>query len=197
MMSESIRDGYKMTELGELPEEWKVTTIEKGCEILDNRRIPINSEERVKIKGNIPYYGANGVQDYINDYIFNEDLILLAEDGGYFDEFDNRPIAYTISGKSWVNNHAHILRVKNHMDNYFVFYNLVHKNILFYIKGGTRSKLNQSELKKIKFPFPPRTAPHRRNPLHHRRNHRAHRSTHREVPAHQGRAHERPAHPRD
>jgi len=129
-------------------------TIQECCEILDNLRVPINDEVRQTIKGNIPYYGANGVQGYINKFIFDEDLILMAEDGGNFEQYDSRPIAYKISGKSWVNNHAHILRAKNGFVQDYIFYSLVHKNILKYIKGGTRSKLNKSELEKIEIQFP-------------------------------------------
>ena len=101
------------------------------------------------MKGDIPYYGANGVVDSINNYIFEEDLILMAEDGGNFDDYETRPIAYTITGKSWVNNHAHILKVKSEYNFKFIFYSLEHKNVIQIIKGGTRSKLNQSELKEI------------------------------------------------
>jgi len=134
--------------------EWKTATIDESCEILDSQRIPINDEQRSLIPGTIPYYGANGVQGYICKYIFDEPLILLAEDGGNFDDYQNRPIAYKISGKSWVNNHAHILRSKTCFSQDFVFYSLVHKNITSCIKGGTRSKLNQADLKEITFIHP-------------------------------------------
>ena len=134
--------------------EWVTSCIGDACDILDNQRIPLNGEQRSKIPGSIPYYGANGVQGYINDYIFDEDLILIAEDGGNFEQYDERPIAYKISGKSWVNNHAHILRAKNGYDQDYVFYSVVHKNIIAFIKGGTRSKLNQAELREITFPHP-------------------------------------------
>lgn len=129
--------------------ELKLISINDCCDILDNQRIPLNEEQRAGIKGNIPYYGANGVQGYIDKYIFDEPLILLAEDGGNFDDFLNKPIAYRITGKSWVNNHAHVLRVKDEYDYAYVFYSLQHKNITSFIKGGTRAKLNQSELKQI------------------------------------------------
>ena len=77
------------------------------AEFLDSRRRPITASER--IPGPYPYYGANGQQDSVADYIFDEPLILLAEDGGSFDQPD-RGIAYVIKGKTWVNNHAHVLR---------------------------------------------------------------------------------------
>jgi len=95
------------------------------------------------------------LKGWIDDCIFDEELVLIAEDGGYFDEFENRPIAYMIRGKSWVNNHAHVLRARKQITtNHWIFYNLVHKDIQYYIQGGTRSKLNQSELRNIEVPLP-------------------------------------------
>jgi restriction endonuclease S subunit len=80
--------------------------------------------------------------------------VLLAEDGGYFDEYHTRPIAYYVQGKSWVNNHAHVLTNKPGFDLKWIFYSLVHKNILPSIKGTTRTKLNHTELKRILIPIP-------------------------------------------
>jgi type I restriction enzyme, S subunit len=135
-------------------DDWEDYTIKDCCEILDHRRVPINAEQREKIVGNVPYYGANGIQGYIDKHLFDEDLILVAEDGGNFDQFATRPIAYKISGKSWVNNHAHILRAKPGFNQDLIFYSLVHKNIVTFIVGGTRSKLNQSELRSITLRLP-------------------------------------------
>ena len=154
-MSRTVKPEYIETATGKIPSDWTFGKIENVCDILDSRRVPINSNERSKIKGKIPYYGANGVVDYINKYLFNEDLILLAEDGGNFDQYQTRPIAYQISGKSWVNNHAHILRAKLGINQNWVFYALVHKNITQYVNPGTRSKLNQGDLRKIPIPLPP------------------------------------------
>jgi len=135
-------------------DKWTLTTIEQCCEILDSKRIPINTEDRKKRIGDIPYYGANGLQGYIDDFIFNEPLILIAEDGGRFDEYATHPIAYRINGKSWVNNHAHVLRAKRGFCQDAIFYNLEHKDIRSFIVGGTRTKLNQSALRKIKIFLP-------------------------------------------
>ena len=143
-----------MSEVLTVPEGWETKTLGDLCEILDNQRIPLNDEERQKRVGHIPYYGANKIVDYIDDYLFDEDLILVAEDGGNFDLYENRPIAFKITGKSWVNNHAHVLRIKNYVDFDYVFYSLEHKNIIHYIRGGTRSKLNQSDLIDIQFFLP-------------------------------------------
>jgi len=134
--------------------EWKTITIEDCCEILDNKRVPVNSVEREARVGNIPYYGANGLQGYIDAYLFDEPLILIAEDGGYFDEFATRPIAYRIFGKSWVNNHAHVLRAKAGYCQNAIFYALEHKDIQSFIVGGTRAKLNQSGLRTIMLSLP-------------------------------------------
>jgi len=146
-----------------MSEVWPLTKVGDCCDILDNLRVPLNAEEREGMPGDIPYYGANGLQGYIDNFIFDEPLILLAEDGGYFDEHETRPIAYRIYGKSWVNNHAHVLRVKTGCPfcQDFIFYSLQHKNITPYIKGGTRAKLNQSELRDILIPSPPDTTQHR------------------------------------
>lgn len=132
-------------------EGWSSFTVEQCCDILDCMRVPVNAEVRDTRIGEIPYYGANGLQGYIDDYIFDEPLILIAEDGGCFDEFATRPIAYRITGKSWVNNHAHVLRAKEAFCQDAVFYNLEHKDIQSFIVGGTRSKLNQIALRAITF----------------------------------------------
>jgi len=129
--------------------------IKDVCTIKDNMRRPLNSSERDKMKGEIPYYGANGLVDYLNDFIFDEDLILVAEDGGNFNEFFSKEIAYKVSGKSWVNNHAHVLSAKKEIvSSDWLFYSLVHKNILKYIIGAGRPKLNKSELEKIRIWVP-------------------------------------------
>ena len=84
-------------------EKLKYTRVEECCEILDSMRIPITASDRKE--GKYPYYGANGIQDYVNDYIFDDELVLLAEDGGNFGSKE-KPIAYRVSGKCWVNNHG-------------------------------------------------------------------------------------------
>lgn len=134
--------------------EWEVKTLYEAVDCLDNLRVPLNETQRASMKGDYPYCGANGVLDYINQYIIDDDIILIAEDGGHFDEYMNKPIAYRISGKCWVNNHAHILKAKEHICQDFIFYSLVHKNILEYLSGGTRAKLNKSELFKIEIYIP-------------------------------------------
>src|SRR3989344_605667 len=138
-----------------LPEGWKWAKFENVVDILDNMRVPINTNERTKIIGNIPYYGANGQAGWIDKYIFDEELVLLAEDGGNFLD-KSKEVAYLITGKSWVNNHAHVLRGKNGilLNKYLYFFlNTIKYNQ--YVSGSTRLKLNQSEMKKIPILLPP------------------------------------------
>ena len=155
VMATTIKKGYKQTEIGVIPEDWDVKTIEQVTDCLDNLRVPLNESQRSKIQGDIPYCGANGVLDYVNNFVIDDDIILIAEDGGYFDEYAYRPIAYRMIGKSWVNNHAHILKAKDNFDQGFIYYSLVHKNILSFLAGGTRAKLNKSEMYKIEIGTPP------------------------------------------
>jgi len=138
-----------------VPQGWSVSTIGDTCDVLDSKRIPLNSQDRALRQGIYPYYGANGVQGYIADFIFEGEHVLLAEDGGYFDEWDSRPISYLVSGRFWVNNHAHILKAKSGHEARHVHYSLVHKNILKHINGGTRAKLNQSDMREIEYLTPP------------------------------------------
>jgi type I restriction enzyme S subunit len=134
--------------------ELETKTLVEVIDCLDNLRIPLNEEQRLAMKGDYPYCGANGILVYVNDYVIDDDIILIAEDGGYFDEYAYRPVAYKMSGKCWVNNHAHILKAKEGINQDYIFYSLVHKNILEYLANGTRAKLNKSEMYKIKIEVP-------------------------------------------
>ena len=127
--------------------EWKKVKLGDICDILDSRRIPISEEKR--IKGKYPYYGANGIQGYINDYIFDEELVLLAEDGGNFGS-KTKPIAYKINGKTWVNNHAHVLKARNKIiSTDFLLYSLMFYDVTKLITGTTRKKLTRTGMEKI------------------------------------------------
>ena len=128
----------------------KYKTIEEWCDILDSQRIPITAKDR--IKGIYPYYGANGVQDYIDNYIFDDELVLLAEDGGNFGS-KKRPIAYRVSGKCWVNNHAHVLKPKKDLNVDYLCYSLMFYDTNGLVNGATRQKLTQSTMRKMKIPY--------------------------------------------
>ena len=124
--------------------------LEEVCEILDAQRVPITAKDRKA--GEYPYYGANGLQDHISDYIFDDELVLLAEDGGNFGSKD-RPIAYRVSGKCWVNNHAHVLKAKDVIDTDYLCYALMFYNTDGIVNGATRQKLTQSAMRKMIIPY--------------------------------------------
>ncbi|MBR6421492.1 restriction endonuclease subunit S [bacterium] len=123
--------------------------LEDVCEILDSKRIPITASDRKE--GQYPYYGANGVQDYVDDYIFDDELVLLAEDGGNFGSKD-RPIAYRVSGKCWVNNHAHVLKPKEGLDVDYLCYSLMFYDVGSLVNGATRMKLTQAAMRQMVIP---------------------------------------------
>lgn len=132
--------------------KFPIKTLEEVAEFLDNLRRPITASNRKS--GPYPYYGANGQQDSVADYIFDEPLILLAEDGGLFDQPD-RGIAYAIEGKTWVNNHAHVLRPRNNVDIRFLHRVLENYDVTPWITGSTRAKLTKGAAAKIEIPLPP------------------------------------------
>lgn len=146
---------FKKAEIGEIPEEWDVKKLECVFEILDSMRKPIKASDREKIEGNIPYYGASGVIDWINDYIFDEELILLGEDGENLNS-RNSDLAFKIFGKTWVNNHAHVFRVinKKECNIDFMVYYLEAKDYSIYIAGSAQPKITQAQCRKFLLPLP-------------------------------------------
>lgn len=149
-----IPNGYKKTSLGVIPQEWEISTLNNACNFLDSQRIPIKDSDRIKEPGIYPYYGASGIIDYINKYIFDDELILLAEDGA---NIINRstPIAFLVNGKIWVNNHAHVLKVKSQFDRYYLCAYLESLRYDKYNTGTAQPKLNKDICKKIPVLMPP------------------------------------------
>jgi type I restriction enzyme S subunit len=134
---------------------WVETKLVDAVEVLDRFRKPINSTEREGRQGSVPYYGANGQAGWIDDSIFNEELVLLGEDAIDFADPNARK-AYLISGPSWVNNHAHVLRAKpEKVYSYFLAESLNKVDYSQYVSFGTRSKLTQSSMNGIKVLLPP------------------------------------------
>ena len=123
--------------------------LEDCCEILDSQRVPITAPDRRE--GPYPYYGANGVQGYVAEFIFDDELVLLAEDGGNFGS-KQRPIAYRVSGKCWVNNHAHVLKPKAGLNVDYLCYSLMFYNVGGMVNAATRQKLTQAAMKKMQIP---------------------------------------------
>lgn len=124
---------------------WETVTIEDLATCLDNLRKPVNKNERAKRQGSIPYYGANGRTGWIDSYLFDEPLILVVEDETFVGR--EMPFSYKITGKSWVNNHAHILKPKDGVDIDFLNYQLFYYPFLAIVTGTTgRKKLTKRAL---------------------------------------------------
>ena len=130
---------------------WEIKKLGEVCEILDHLRVPITKKDRRE--GVYPYYGASGVQDYVDSYIFDGRYLLVGEDGAKWGANDKS--AYIIEGKSWVNNHAHILKINTKLSDRLVEYYLVSKDLQEYITGAVVPKLTQQALRSIPIPVPP------------------------------------------
>ncbi|EHI0871438.1 TPA: restriction endonuclease subunit S [Escherichia coli] len=141
------RDQLLSFEEGEV--EWK--TLGDLGENLDSKRKPITSGLREA--GSIPYYGASGIVDYVKDYIFDGDFLLISEDGANL-LARNTPIAFSISGKSWVNNHAHVIKFDSYAERRYVEYYLNSIDLSPYISGAAQPKLNKKNLESIRIPNP-------------------------------------------
>ena len=141
------RDQLLSFEEGEV--EWK--TLGDLGENLDSKRKPITSGLREA--GSIPYYGASGIVDYVKDYIFDGDFLLISEDGANL-LARNTPIAFSISGKSWVNNHAHVIKFDSYAERRDVEYYLNSIDLSPYISGAAQPKLNKKNLESIRIPNP-------------------------------------------
>ncbi|AMV63272.1 Type I restriction-modification system, specificity subunit S [Pediococcus damnosus] len=129
---------------------WELRKLDEVAEFKDNLRIPVTKSDR--ISGNIPYYGANGIQDYVKGYTHNGEFVLIAEDGA--NDVMNYPVHY-VSGKVWVNNHAHVITGKNEvLDNLYLSSLIKSMNISSWLVGGGRAKLNGEILKKIPINLP-------------------------------------------
>lgn len=138
-----------------LPENWCWTYLTKAAECLDNFRKPINATERAGRNGNVPYYGATGQVGWIDDFLTDEDLVLLGEDGAPFLDLI-KDKAYLITGKAWVNNHAHILRsLFGDTGNRYLLHYLNSFNYAGYVNGTTRLKLTRASMDTIPIPLPP------------------------------------------
>ena len=140
--------------LGDVPAHWEVKRLAWLTECLDGQRVPLNAQERNSMSGKYPYWGANSIVDYIDRWLFDEELVLLGEDGAPF--FDgNREVAFAVNGKIWVNNHAHVLRPKPQVHPKFLASVLNCVDYRAFIDGSTRDKLTQGDMNTIPIQFPP------------------------------------------
>ncbi len=138
----------------EVPDGWAICSIDQIAECLDAKRVPVNKTERAKRGGNVPYYGANGQVGVIDDYIFDEPLVLVVEDETFTGR--TQAFSYLIRGKSWVNNHAHVLRATDAVTASYLNYGLAHYPFIPRTTGSTgRRKLTQKGLMTAPFLLPP------------------------------------------
>ncbi|HOW61334.1 MAG TPA: restriction endonuclease subunit S [Candidatus Contendobacter sp.] len=145
-MGRAMKKGWRTVALGDL------------CDILDSKRKPITKRDRKS--GEYPYYGATGIQDFVEGFLFDEPLVLVGEDGAKWASGENT--AFAIEGKCWVNNHAHVLRPNRALlnDNWLIHF-LVYSDLSPFVSGLTVPKLNQGNLREIPIPLPPLPEQHR------------------------------------
>lgn len=141
-----------LTKAMEPKEGWEEKTLPDISENLDSRRVPVTKKDRTN--GIYPYYGASGIVDYVNDYLFDEDLLCISEDGANL-LMRTYPIAFPVSGKVWVNNHAHVLRFANMSTQKFVEYYFAGLKLDDFITGAAQPKLTQKALNSIPINIPP------------------------------------------
>ena len=131
--------------IGQVPEHWQIKALRYLTICLDGKRIPLNGEQRADKQGDVPYWGANAIMDFVDEAIFDEELLLVGEDGAPFlDPF--KPVAFHSSGPVWPNNHIHVLRPNRREWVRFLVYAMNAADYANFIEGSTRQKLNQSRL---------------------------------------------------
>ena len=135
----------------EIPKGWQVSSIGSVTRNYDSKRVPLSQNERDTMKGGIPYYGATGIMDYVNRHIFDGQYVLIAEDGSVMDAKGN-PIVQMIWGKTWVNNHAHVLQGCNGYSNELLYLLLQHIPVVKIMTGSIQKKINQNNLNSYKIP---------------------------------------------
>ena len=139
---------------GDLPCGWTQAALGELVTVLDKLRVPLNKAERAKRPGNVPYYGATGQVGWVDDALFQEELLLLGEDGAPFVD-PSKPKSYVISGPSWVNNHAHVIRaIDGVATNHYLKYYLDFVDYGPHVTGTTRLKLTQRAMRSIPVSIP-------------------------------------------
>jgi type I restriction enzyme S subunit len=141
------------SELGLIPKGWMVGKLEEIIEIYDFKRIPLSSIQRKKMKKIYPYYGASGIIDYVDNYIFNGKYVLMGEDGTVVDS-QGYPIVQYVYGEFWANNHTHVLKTKGVFTEEYLYILLKNTIVKHIVTGAVQPKINQENLKKLKIIIP-------------------------------------------
>ena len=131
-----------------LPKGWRMGTLSEVADCFDYKRRPLAAYDRLGMEKKYPYYGAASLMDYVDNYIFDGTYILMGEDGTVINE-DNTPVIQYVSGKFWVNNHAHILKGINGFDENLLYLILKHSKVNEYVTGGVQAKINQENMMSI------------------------------------------------
>jgi len=140
----------------DIPSTWSVESVSAYAECLDHLRIPVTRNKRANTQGLYPYYGANGQVDMVDEYLFDDELVLVTEDETFYGR--EKPIAYRTSGRCWVNNHAHVLRAGDRFRADYLCFALMYYNVLPWLTGTTgRAKLTQGVLNSLPIAVPPQT----------------------------------------
>ena len=145
------------TEFGMIPSHWECLLIPDCCTIENSKRKPINKEERSKMRGTHPYHGATRIQDYISEYAYEGDYILIGEDGDHFSKYDEWEMAQYATGRFNVSNHAHVIKGAHNCSTKWLYYSLLHRDLTYHLtrQGATRFKLSKASLECIPVIFPP------------------------------------------
>ena len=141
------------SELGEIPEGWRVGKLGEVIDLFDSKRVPLASDIRAMKKGKYPYYGATSIMDYIDDYLFDGTYLLLAEDGSVMDN-KGHPVLQYVWGQFWVSNHAHVIQGKNGFSTEIVYVFLKEANITSIVNGAVQLKINQENLRNFEILIP-------------------------------------------
>ena len=152
---EPFRNGpFVDSELGKIPQGWKVGNLLDIAELFDSKRKPLSSQEREKMQKIYPYYGATSIMDFVDNYIFDGIYLLMGEDGSVANAHGYPYLQY-VFGKFWPNNHAHVMQGKNGYTTEMLHCLLLKKNITSIVTGAVQPKISQANMKKILVPLPP------------------------------------------
>jgi type I restriction enzyme, S subunit len=144
-ISDLFPDSFEDSELGEIPRGWRADCLQNIVECFDSKRIPLSKKSRQERVGIYPYYGATSIIDYVDDYLFDDELVFIGEDGSV-ERDDGTPFIQFINEKCWVNNHAHVLKAKDQFSNFYIYIFLNQVKIGPYVTGAVQKKINQTNL---------------------------------------------------
>lgn len=139
-----------LSELGQIPDGWTVQTLGEIADNFDRMRKPLSQMQRASLQGQYPYYGAAKIFDYVNDFIFDGEYLLMAEDGSVITS-QGKPVLQLVNGKFWANNHTHILKGRNPVSTHFLFLGLSEVGVSQYITGAAQPKITQQNMNRIPF----------------------------------------------